>query len=166
MSYHNPDYFGRYLRNLVTLPLHLGSSTDDLQDEIRHNLWSIAISGRQAETLTKEGFVAFLDEVLENRSRQLQETNVDRGALFYVWFDEQACQLRGNVISDLHRQLPFGCSIELEDRPDSIVEAFLRSPYHDGIPWSELDEVDPDVAAPDPDPPDYVLRVYCVRLPR
>ncbi len=163
MTYRQTEYFGEYLHNLVTFPLYVGSSPSDVHEEARRNMWSISISQEQAEALTKEDFLTFIEEVLQYKTRQVQDSDTDHGMLFYVWFDEQACQLRGSLVSDFHLRPPFACSLQLVDTPEDIVDNFLSSKYHDGIPSSELQEVTPSEDVPERDRTDYILNIYCAR---
>jgi hypothetical protein len=59
----------------------------------------------------------------------------------YVWHDEQAGQLRFSVARCTPQNLPFSTEIQHVSRVEDIVEQFLRSPYLDGVPSSELQEV-------------------------
>ncbi|WP_210190653.1 hypothetical protein [Paenibacillus uliginis] len=54
--------------------------------------------------------------------------------IFYLWFDQLACQIRFNLISVLHKKLPFQCDVEIVEHMDDIILTFLNSPFHDGIP--------------------------------
>ncbi|MCH1910889.1 hypothetical protein L9Z41_15350 [Leptospira noguchii] len=56
--------------------------------------------------------------------------------IFYVWFDEQAAQLRFNCISIEHKIPPFDVEIKLVEL-DEIITDFLNSKYLEGIPLGE-----------------------------
>jgi hypothetical protein len=140
MTYSNPAFFAN-LQDVITDDLYRGSSAQDLQDEIRHNMSLISASQEDALRLTIEDFTEFFGEVIQNRIDQLRKFH-NQGMIFYLWFDRQACQLRFCLISNVHASLPFGNPISLVERPETIFEQFLGSPYHDGIPFTELQIMD------------------------
>lgn len=95
------------------------------------------------------------DQVIANRQGK---------AMFYVWHDEMAGQLRMSAIgADSLDLLPFGCRLEITDCLQEIVEEFLSSPYRFGIPLEEFTECTEEDEEPDSLPP-FTLRVYAVRL--
>jgi hypothetical protein len=139
MTYENPSFFEQF-QDVVTDELYIGSTLEDLQREIRNNLWCISASQDEINQLTVQDWETFFVAIMENRSRQIRESGKS-GMIFYMWFDEQAAQIRFCLISAFHEQLPFGNTIELVDQPEIIIEQFMNSPYHDGIPLSELTTV-------------------------
>lgn len=65
-----------------------------------------------------------------------------KGAIFYVWYDEQALQIRTNVLSGKDRPLPFYCSKVVSlDSPDSILQSYLADAkkYGNIIPFDEVE---------------------------
>ncbi len=156
--YRDPGFFADYLGDVVEDRIYIGSSDADLEEEVRRNMWSISITGQQAKTLSKEDFLAFISEVISDRKQQVEDAG--HGMIFYLWFDEIACQLRFNLISDFHLRLPFESRLQPIETPELIVRRFLESKCHDGIPLSELREVGPDEDSPEPDPAQFVLPVY------
>ena len=76
------------------------------------------------------------------QKQQLQQSDVDINLLYYLWFDEQAGQLRFNFINSNHDKLPFRCKLVFVDSEKEIIDDFLNSNYLDGIPWSEFKVVD------------------------
>lgn len=136
MPYSNEIYF-KNLAEIIADELYIGSSTLDLQQEIRTNMWCISASNEQISHLTTQDFATFFDKVIENRLSQIRAANL-QGMIFYTWFDEQASQIRFCLISNFHDDLPFGNPIKLVKSPDIIFEQFINSPYHDGIPFDEL----------------------------
>ena len=90
--------------------------------------------------------------------------------IFYAWFDEQAGQLRFNLLSDVHEDLPFGCRIRKHTTLTPILKQFLESTTLDGIPFDELiieDISTDDVTAQEEiEPPsNFVLDVFVTPLP-
>ena len=146
--------------------IFIGSTPDDLAAETACNMWRISLSQEETAALTTKDIVAFLDQVIENRRQQLDRAQVGHGLVFYLWFDAQAGQLRFNVISDFHSRLPFESRVNYVATPESIVERFLRDPYHDGIPIGEVDEEAAGACSRIVDEPTqpHVVDVYKVSL--
>jgi len=78
---------------------------------------------------------------------------------YYSWFDEQAGQLRFNFINSNHKNLPFKSEVQLVESESSIIKGFLASNYHDGIAWSELEEVE-SIENQGEDKTQYHIKVY------
>ena len=90
---------------------------------------------------------------------------MDINLIYYLWFDEQAGQLRFNFINSNHDKLPFGCKLVFVDSEKEIIDDFLNSNYLDGIHWSEFKVVDKakqeNVAAVEEDNLEiFTLKVY------
>ncbi|WP_036043359.1 hypothetical protein [Leptospira alstonii] len=81
--------------------------------------------------------------------------------LFYVWFDEQAGQLRLNLISAEHNVPPFGTEIK-PIALDEIITDFLSSKYLEGIPLSEFSSGNFESEAKET--PRLILKVYYIVL--
>lgn len=77
-----------------------------------------------------------------------------------MWFDEQAGQLRFNIISGKVEKLPFGCTVERVTSPESIIQLCLSSPYLHGIPENEVEDISFENYRNDDDTIEYVLPVY------
>lgn len=60
--------------------------------------------------------------------------------IFYVWYDEQAAQLRMSVIlGDLKSGLPFKAPIKLVEHPEPVARQYLDGT--DIVAWGELEPV-------------------------
>lgn len=96
--------------------------------------------------------------------RELAEAQPVRPVTFYAWHDEMAGQLRFSTACCVISALPFGAKVRIVQDPQEIVTAFVRSPYRDGIPLSELKIVpdDPSTASALDDTP--ILCVWAVAL--
>jgi hypothetical protein len=46
-----------------------------------------------------------------------------------MWFDQQALQLRFNVISGDVKSLPFACKVRLRNTPESILNNFINTVF-------------------------------------
>lgn len=141
----------------------IGSSRDDLLTETRANQWLMTLSHEQCQSLTISDLLTLFERIIENRQQQLDQANVDHGMIFYLWFDEQALQLRLNLISDSQERFPFGCQLNVLLTPESILDRYLHYSYHEAIPWDELHEVSQEWKADDGEKP-FVLDVYQMKL--
>ena len=66
---------------------------------------------------------------------------------FYAWHDEMAGQLRFSTACCASSALPFRAKVQLVHDPRQIVNAFVTSPYRDGIPLCELEVESEDHSA-------------------
>lgn len=150
----------RRIRGLCAEPIYFGVTEADLHREIAENCWSISASEEERNEVTPAELAAAVDEVIECRRAQVDSH--ERGAIFYTWFDSQACQLRCCLISGIHSKLPFRCNIEYVSSVLPIIEDFVAS--SEFIPWSDLSEEswsEPE----DNNDMTTSLKVYAVELP-
>ena len=131
----NKKKYFEELEEIVTDSIFVGSSETDLQKEIDTNMWRISISEDIAKQITYYDLIEFLSKVIKNRQDQIDNnTNINHGMFFYLWFDLMASQLRFNLISDVNEKLPFSCKIRILNDPKEIIDDFLGSPFHNGLP--------------------------------
>ncbi|MFC8688881.1 hypothetical protein [Brevibacillus porteri] len=161
----NKDDFLIELEDIVYDSLFIGGHKDDLNKEISSNMWSISLSMQLASQFTVSDFMNFFHKVIENRQEQIFKSNSDHGMLLYVWFDWQASQLRFNLISQIHKRLPFSGKIEILDELEPIINEFIDFPYHDGIPIVETTNEGDDVQA-DFDRELDPVKVFLISLPK
>jgi hypothetical protein len=152
------EEFFSNLEEIITDPLSIGS-----REQETNNMWCISTSSELAKTLTIDDLSAFIDRVISNRKEQIKSQKSVVNMLFYLWFDEQASQIRFNVISDDETGLLFGCEIIPINDYTPIIESFLGHPYHDGIPLESGVEIDFDEGK-EFDVQEYSLKVYCIKL--
>jgi hypothetical protein len=148
--------FLQHFADVIEDELFIGTSTQDLQQEIQQNMWLMSKPTGFDESI--QDWLNLINHIIDNRKQQIAASGY--GMIFYLWFDEQASQLRFNLINDSHKFLPFSSNIELVPSFYKIVEAFWTFHYHDGIPFSELDdnpEATDDISS-------YVLKVYKLHL--
>jgi hypothetical protein len=105
------------------------------------NLWCISLPS--SEQIPAGEVLAFLRSALHIR-RELVASQSLAPVTFYAWHDEMAGQLRFSTACCTRDALPFAAWVQLVDEPDEIIGAFLRSPYRDGIPWTEMEDAPPD----------------------
>ncbi|WP_156995933.1 hypothetical protein [Paenibacillus stellifer] len=94
-----------------------------------------------APVIRVEDFLLFFDKLIENRQRQIMESNNQQGMIFYLWFDWMASQLRFNLIFRVHERLPFQFELELIENMEPILKEFIEFPYLNGLPIGD----DPNV---------------------
>jgi hypothetical protein len=148
------EVFLQDLEEIITDSLFIGA----IDEEISNNLWRISLSSELARAVTLEDISIFIERVIANRKEQVRIISPAKKMLFYLWFDEQASQIRFNIISDDGTALPFGCKVVLAKCYTPIVTDFLHHPYHDGIP------IVPDANVDEYCEEDYALKVYCTGL--
>lgn len=151
----------RRIKELCAEPIYLGATEAELHREIAENCWSISASDEERSQVTPAELTAALDELIECYRVQVTSHPCGHGAIFYTWFDEQACQLRCCLISDIHSELPFNRDVTYLPSALPIIQDFLASsetiPESDliDVPWDEPAEISAAVTP---------LRVYEVRL--
>ncbi|WP_337099145.1 hypothetical protein [Paenibacillus sp. YIM B09110] len=136
----NKKEFLKELDEIIEDIMFIGNDIDDLEKEISQNTWSISMSQQLANEFAYGEIRTFIGNVITNRVEQMTKADCNHGMLFYVWFDWHSGRLRFNLISDIHTRLPFKCKIEIVENMDSIINEFLEYPYHDGIPFEEVNE--------------------------
>lgn len=141
MTANKTDFFND-LSSQISEPIYLTDKTDELNEEIKHNHWVLTAPSDIVATTTTADFLEFIQNVKDNYKSQLDKSSLDIDLTFYLWFEEPG-ELCFNFINSNHDSLPFGCKLKYTDRPEVIVEEYLKSKYHDQvIPWDELQTVE------------------------
>ncbi|WP_339223426.1 hypothetical protein [Paenibacillus sp. FSL W7-1332] len=65
-------------------------------------------------------------------------------------------QLRFNLTSDINKKLPFSCEIQILNNPREILDDFLGSPFHNGLPIEGYND--------DSEDKEYILKIYKLHL--
>jgi hypothetical protein len=110
----------------------------DRNKEARGNLCAISISNELVQKVSTQELVAFLNDVMTSRTRQLSVMLNAVDMTFYVWLDEQASQLRWSLVSGYGEPLQFGAANDDLASLEQIAQSFLDFGYHDGTPMSEF----------------------------
>src|SRR5687767_7803930 len=107
MNENNKAAFFQSLEGIFEDRIYITASEEELKREIRENMWCIdAIQNQElAILITSQEMTAFLNRVKQNWQRQLQESKIEVDLIYYLWCDEQACQLRFNFINHSHISL-------------------------------------------------------------
>lgn len=118
--------------------LYLGASPEEFETERRHNMWCLGATSAQLRQTGAAALAGWIGRLVGDRRAKARRKYPGRRAVLYLWFDEQAGQLRLNVVADHGRPLPFGHPVWIVESPDPILCAFVESPYVDGIPFAEV----------------------------
>ncbi len=105
--------------------LFLTDSIDHVNEEIKHNCWSISINDELSKEFSVDELSNFLKEVKTDRREQLRRSKSKVGLIYYVWVDEQAGQLRFNFINSNHDKLPFRSQLTLVTTENEILTDYL-----------------------------------------
>lgn len=155
-----PAKYVDQISEFITIPLYVGTSADDLEEEIYQNTVYLGASDEDRATLTVDDFERYFNAVIENRRTQLTASPINHGMLFYLWHDDQAGQLRFSLVSDLHEKLPFGAKLNIIHTPRTIIEDFLSGSSIIG--WNELVYTGEPVE--EEPQPEFILDIYVVKL--
>jgi len=156
----NLDQFDSIFNDLLCL-------SGKQSEEIYHNMWCISLEGDLIENIKLEQLKYFVDKLIENREQQLKDISLRKSVVFYVWFDQQALQLRFNVITGDVNSLPFGCKVHLDDTSESILNNFINTArdvaksgdqiqFFNSEDWEDEDEEE--------DEEEYILDVFVKKL--
>lgn len=149
------------LNEVINSPIFIGCESNLQNKETEENMWILSLDPQAIKNVAKKDLENFASCLLKKRKEQLLEQNIVCPVIFYMWFDEMAAQLRFNMISDFNKKLPFGCSIEIVNSPQIILEEFVQSHYHEGISWNEFNQGEDDSDGND-DP--FTLKVFVVKF--
>lgn len=131
------------------------------------DMWCLSFTPEFFKELGYDKLVSFFKILIETRETQLRATDFKKTLTFYLWFDEQALQLRFNIISGEGASLPFGCTVNKVGSIEPILNKFF-SIINDVIEGKDFFEVcdvqDIEDAADDESPENYVLDVYVQTL--
>lgn len=133
-------YIFNDFQEIINQQLLLSGDSFHIYEEIDHNMWCISVIDTYDRTHLFTQLSQFLTLLLENRLRQVREAPCVDSATFYLWFDEQAGQLRFNIISGSIVNLPFGCQLRIVKNPAEILAQYVSSSSFIG--YDELEIVD------------------------
>ncbi len=126
------DFFNDLLLQ-ISDPVYLTEKTDEINEEIYYNLWYLSAPTDILSQTTTTDFLEFIQKVKDNYKCQLDKSHLAIDLIFYLWFDEMAGQLCFNFINSNHDKLPFGCKLKITDRPEEIVDQYLKKLFRISI---------------------------------
>lgn len=132
----------KILQEYVDERLYITTSTDELTKELDSNCWWINGSAEQIRSLSLQEWTDYIWRLIGDRRDQLVKSGVAIDLIFYCWHDEQAGQLRFNLINSNHHKLPFGAKYEFVELA-SVLEPFVNDTCPGFVAWGELVEIDP-----------------------
>lgn len=133
------------LQNLLEIEIFLIDKKELSQKEICTNVYGFDCTELFLKNVTVEYLQKFVKNLVNNRRQQVEALHHQPGAIFYLWYDEQALQIRYNILSGKNRPLPFACSkIEILDSPDTILQRYLDDARANVIELEKLEEEDDD----------------------
>jgi hypothetical protein len=127
------------IQEIANAPVTL--APDDQSAEFANTHW-LAVRTAERSTLSADRVVAALQQTARAIQRQIRATGTAATAIFYVWHDEQAGQLRCSVSSRTSATLPFGGVYRLTDDLGAIVSSFLDDLAPGMIAWDDLEPAD------------------------
>lgn len=127
----------RYIAEVADEPLVLVPAAPEREG--RENTWFLSCSDDERAQLSVAAVVEAFASCADALRQRLRTGGHTAPALFYVWHDELAGQLRCSTTSFPADRLPFGVTV-VQTPLESIVEGFLRG--SSVIEWSSLAEVD------------------------
>jgi hypothetical protein len=152
------------LEEVVLDPVHILGRIEDLDAECQTNMWTLSLDNRLAQEVTTDDLNSVVQRVIRNREDQVRQMGLR--SIFYLWFDDRIPALCFNIISATNTDLPFKAPLQFLKSPQSIVESFLASPVHDGIPIPDELILVADDESVEIDTEQTVVPVYAVTLPR
>ncbi len=105
----------------------------ELSAENEFEIWSF--SSDSLENISLESWIQFFEKAVSIRAQKVPVNTVYSS---YIWFDEQALNLKLATTPYTKNSLPFGCSIELVESLSIILQTWLNAETY--IPWEELEE--------------------------
>jgi hypothetical protein len=134
-------------------------------DEINHNMWCISLRSDFIKNIKLEQLKYFVNKLIENREQQLKNMNFYKSAIFYMWFDLQALQLRFNIITGDAGSLPFRCKVRLHTASELILNNFINTLRDIALCGDQIEFFNKEEAWSDEDESEeYILDVFVKKL--
>jgi hypothetical protein len=98
--------------------------------------------------------------------KQITEISATSVATFYLWFDQQSSQLCFNLLSSDNIELPFGCTVNIVESSDIILNKCINDIQNLNATWDQIEIIEPGDPRwnDDDDPKKYILDVYVTTL--
>jgi len=148
------------LQNVLGESIYISGHQSLVEEETYNNMWALTFGDKLIKELEVEDLEKFLSELLKKRRLQLASIDAKAIATFYLWFDEQALQLRFNFISGENVVLPFGCKVNLLNSPEPIFNDLITTIRQVTIEGDVVEFFDPSKDFDDEIEEEYVLDLY------
>ncbi len=149
-------------QQIIESPIFIGCDKARLNMEISTNMWAISIAPKTLKNISLDYLSEFVKNLLHKKLQQISQLAISCPVIFYMWFDEMPSQLRFNIISESHNQLPFACKLNIINLPEKILINFLKSQHNQIIPWTDLIEITDDSDEVEEIP--FILDVFVIQL--
>lgn len=114
-------------------------SSGDVIHEAQENLRRFNLTHEQAALLRPEDICHFVETLIDLRRQSHVGISARKRMMLYVWFDEMSGSLcTSSITAATNVKLPFACEVETCTTIDRIAQDFLKSPFLESIPLSEL----------------------------
>lgn len=148
------------LKEVIDTSIYISRSSL-IDEEIYHNMWGLTFSDKLIQKIKLQDLIEFLSLLLKKRTQQVLEKEYSIPVIFYLWYDQQASQLRFNIISGDNTALPFGCKLNITNSPELILEKFYTTELKFIIEGDVIEYFEPGKAPNDDDDyENFVLDVY------
>ena len=145
------------LKKILMSRIYLEQETAQSVQDILRNSWGMRFSNKLAKKVEITDLSLFMSNLIQYRTEQLCKMNLGINATLYVWFDVSFAQICFNVLSGEDIELPFGCTVNIVDSLDIILQHYLdaaheysRGNYYkmslierENINWNDDDDGDP-----------------------
>lgn len=146
------------LQSIINEPLNVSEKQSSTNFP---NMWALTFDDDVIKSIRLEDLKKFFIDLLRNWSLQLFKMDPRLQAKFYLWFDQQASQLRFNLIFDIDSPLPFGCKLDITHSLEPLLNDFLTVTHQLATQRQDIEFFDPAADLEDDDDTDsYVLKVY------
>jgi hypothetical protein len=115
-----------YLKTLdeyIQERIFITETDQELRKEIEVNYWGIGGAKAQIRSLTKGEWREYMERLIADRQKQLDDSKVTTDMIFYCYHDQQSGHLCFNIISAAHHSLPFRARYEAYSL-DHIISSF------------------------------------------
>ncbi|MFH8500704.1 hypothetical protein, partial [Streptomyces coeruleorubidus] len=112
----------------------------DRRVEWENNTWSLGAADGDGSSVSVAEVVAVFERTAAAVRERIRDLGFSGVAMFYVWHDKQAGQLRCSTGSVPPDALPFRGSYVTSDDLGPVVEGFLADSEPGFIAWSDLED--------------------------
>ena len=91
------------------------------------NMWLLSFTPKFFKKLSENEIQDFFSKLINSRYKELSEKHFKAPVTFYVWFDQQALQLRFNFLQGKNVNLPFTCTTRIVDSIEPIIRNFFTT---------------------------------------